>query len=194
MRDVIVFRAAPGVDPDTIDPLHGLCADVSIALRRIEALARRVDVDDLVAIAAALDVSPIELLFSTESDQRPSGTGLSDDVSPADAIAWASLRTGLSVESRLGYWTGVLYEAGQKYEGLLRDLERTDAQDWERTRARNDLPAVAARHRLAWDRLSELQSKYPSDQPLPAVGAMPDVRGIVLSPGEVPPPAVGVGR
>lgn len=30
MRDVIVFRAAPGVDPDSIEPLHGLCADVSI--------------------------------------------------------------------------------------------------------------------------------------------------------------------
>lgn len=30
MRDVIVFRAAPGVDPESIDPLHGLVADVSI--------------------------------------------------------------------------------------------------------------------------------------------------------------------
>jgi len=30
MRDVIVFRAAPGVDLESIDPLHGLVADVSI--------------------------------------------------------------------------------------------------------------------------------------------------------------------
>ena len=30
MRDVIVFRAAPGVAPESIDPLHGLVADVSI--------------------------------------------------------------------------------------------------------------------------------------------------------------------
>ncbi|WP_223626759.1 helix-turn-helix domain-containing protein [Microbacterium sp. EST19A] len=163
-------------------------------LSKIENLAKRVEVDDLIAIAAALGVSPTEILFSKEIEGRPVGSGLSDDVSADDAIAWATMKTGLSVEARLGYWTGVLYEAGQKHESLLQTLRREDAQDWERERVRTEIPLVAARHRLAWDRLSELQSMFPADQALPMVGAMPDIRGITLPPGEIPPPAVGVGR
>lgn len=40
-----------------------------LALRRIEALARRVDVDDLFALAVALDVTPLTLLLPDSGDR-----------------------------------------------------------------------------------------------------------------------------
>lgn len=49
----------------------------TLGLRKIESYERRVDADDLVALAAALDVSPVTLLM-------PSGVAVDEIVSVAD--------------------------------------------------------------------------------------------------------------
>lgn len=78
-----------------------------LGLRRIEANARRVDADDLMALAVALESSPIDLMFRTvvETDQSSQGTGLPVDVNIEEARAWARGETPLSLESRERYWT-----------------------------------------------------------------------------------------
>jgi transcriptional regulator with XRE-family HTH domain len=55
-----------------------------LGLSRIESKARRVDADDLMALAVALDVSPVRLLLSPERTD--------DDVplTPAHAAPWAA--------------------------------------------------------------------------------------------------------
>jgi len=43
----------------------------TLGLRQIEARRRRVDADDLVALAATFGVSPMDLLSATEPDDGP---------------------------------------------------------------------------------------------------------------------------
>lgn len=78
-----------------------------LGLRRIEANARRVDVDDLMALAVALETSLIDLLFrsSVEAEGEGTGTGLPQEVNDHEAKAWARGETGLSARQRERYWT-----------------------------------------------------------------------------------------
>lgn len=53
----------------------------ALGLRRIEAKARKVDADDLTALAIALEVSPLTLILPQDGDYEPSGiSGLPDEV------------------------------------------------------------------------------------------------------------------
>lgn len=74
-----------------------------LGLRRIESRARRVTVDDLLAIAAALDVSPLELLLP-DRDGEGTSTGVPADVNAAEIWAWAHGATTLNLEARRAYW------------------------------------------------------------------------------------------
>ena len=59
----------------------------TVGLRRIEARARRVTVDDLLALARALGVSPIRLLLGN-SNQEPYASAVPDDASFIEVSAW----------------------------------------------------------------------------------------------------------
>lgn len=77
-----------------------------LGLRRIEACARRMDVDDLVAIAGVLGVTPVDLLMPNflDSEDEPKGTGLPEDLSIEEARAWVKGNSGLDLESREEFW------------------------------------------------------------------------------------------
>lgn len=83
---------------------HGLTSE---DLRRLERAEQRATVDDLTAIAAALDVTPADLLAFVPSDRPvPEGqlaTGLPHNMELAELRAWALGRTGLDRESRLAW-------------------------------------------------------------------------------------------
>lgn len=70
-----------------------------LGLRRIEGYARRVNVDDAMALAVALEVSPSKLLLGEEPP-----TGVSDDVIYSEVIAWYRGETKLDPVSLQTYW------------------------------------------------------------------------------------------
>lgn len=80
----------------------------ALGLRRIESQARRVDVDDLMALSAALNVSPMRLLLHTPSElsgiPHQVATGLSEDVPWNEAAAWVRDETGLTLRERIDFW------------------------------------------------------------------------------------------
>ena len=84
-----------------------------LGLRRIEAEARRVDVDDLLALAVALEVSPLQLLlhlpdelqtFVSNWDQVQAATGLPENMHWSEAEAWARGETGIAIVERIEFW------------------------------------------------------------------------------------------
>lgn len=75
-----------------------------LALRRIEAGARRVDADDLVALAYALEVSPGELLTGGPSS---SVTGVPETFEWAETRAWMQGSVRLDPFHLFRYWEGV---------------------------------------------------------------------------------------
>lgn len=88
-----------------------------LGLRRIEARARRVTVDDVLAIAAALDVSPLQLLLP-DRDSEGRSTGVPADVNAAEVWAWAEGATTLNAEARLSYWNGIAISLREQAEDL----------------------------------------------------------------------------
>lgn len=81
----------------------------TVALRRIEAFARRVDVDDLTSLAVALRVSPVDLLTHIPPeqpfpDELTVVTGLGPDFPPAELAAWMAGKTGVTTQERIVYW------------------------------------------------------------------------------------------
>lgn len=85
-----------------------------LGLRRIEAQARRVTVDDLMAIAAALNVSPLELLIPTATTSLPLPTGVPESLSLDEAWEWAKENVTLSRSDRLRHWLYVVDETTEK--------------------------------------------------------------------------------
>ena len=84
-----------------------------LGLRRIEAEARRVDVDDLMALSVALGVSPVELLLHVPDelqslvmnwDAVQAATGLPEDMHRAEAEAWVRGETELTLAERIEFW------------------------------------------------------------------------------------------
>lgn len=84
-----------------------------LGIRRLEAEARRVDVDDLMTLAIALEVSPLQLLLHIPDelqnhvlnwDPVQAATGLPESMHRAEAEAWARGETGLGVGERIEFW------------------------------------------------------------------------------------------
>lgn len=75
-----------------------------LGLRRIEAQARKVTVDDVMALAVALDVSPLELMIPTPTTSLPTPTGVASDVTLDEAWAWAKQELTLDRDHRVSHW------------------------------------------------------------------------------------------
>lgn len=77
-----------------------------LGLRRIEAGARRVDVDDVMALAYALGTNPLRLLTHVPGPgEIPDeiATGVPEDVSWGELVAWTQGLTELSLPGRVQY-------------------------------------------------------------------------------------------
>ncbi|MCD5419302.1 helix-turn-helix domain-containing protein [Rhodococcus pyridinivorans] len=72
-----------------------------VGIKRIEAMERRVDVDDLVAIAAALEVAPVALLMprTRERDERSMITGETETHTNEELWHWFTGQLPLHTES-----------------------------------------------------------------------------------------------
>ncbi|KQT75653.1 helix-turn-helix domain-containing protein [Microbacterium sp. Leaf436] len=111
-----------------------------LGLRRIEAGARRVSVDDLVALSAALSVTPLQLLLPSEDPVDPP-TGLNPDMTDSrELYAWARSEISQSPRSREAYWLQRSIELQDELSEAVR-MEKAatyrDARLWaERNRER----------------------------------------------------------
>lgn len=125
------------------------------ALSRLENGERRIDVDDLMAIAVALDVSPIQLLLPRKTDdERPVATGIPVAVNATEAKAWARELAGLSHQDRIDYWN----DQERLWRGEVHRAEERPASDSPELRKMAAQHLQRAKERLteARDRLSEL--------------------------------------
>lgn len=76
-----------------------------LALRRIESGARRVDVDDLTALAAALETSVTALLTPDDSVViTPISTGVPKSIDVEEFRAWITGTIDLTDDQRRQYW------------------------------------------------------------------------------------------
>ncbi|EHB54786.1 helix-turn-helix domain protein [Mycolicibacterium rhodesiae JS60] len=83
----------------------------AVGIRRIESGERRVDVDDLVALAAALDVSPATLLVpgSSHGDCIVEATGLNESIEVEFLWAWVTASQPLpDTVSMFDFWASAL--------------------------------------------------------------------------------------
>lgn len=118
----------------------------ALGLRRIESEARRVDVDDLMALAAALNVSPLRLLLHIPDEGQGApyqvATGVPEDLSWNEAAAWVRDETGLSIAQRIEFWRA-------QVRTLTRMLDENELRITE-------LREQCSKHpddRVLWDRL-----------------------------------------
>lgn len=109
-----------------------------LGVRRIEAAERRVDVDDLMALAAALDVSPITLLVPYDSVSRTDLVEITGVEEPQTAVrVWEWMRADDSlVKSANGVaWLDFarlafpLWRQRQALEGVEKLLELNRLED-----------------------------------------------------------------
>jgi transcriptional regulator with XRE-family HTH domain len=129
------------------------------ALSRLENGQRRVDVDDLMALAVVLHVSPLELLLGAD-DQLVTPTAVPDGLLRDELWAWAAGDVELDPESLIEWWRGQIAVLGSRIEVLdaLDDNPALPPEAQERTRRwvlkeRND---VQRQWQRAVKRISEL--------------------------------------
>lgn len=125
------------------------------ALSRLENRDRRIDVDDLMALAAALNISPLSLLFSDEPGVT--GTGIVEEVTREELEAWGQHQTNLLREARLGYWQGKVVEIShdiERMDRIMADTEQQQGRGW----ARRNLAELREALELARSRVEALDS------------------------------------
>lgn len=121
------------------------------ALSRLENENRRIDVDDVMSLAVALNVSPLDLLLPPTSSDSSLPTGLSGDVNLAEVWAWARKDTNLTKGARTQYWqdrivrlTGDIATAEE-----MAEHENAQARAWAlRQKSKYEIQLAEARERL----------------------------------------------
>ncbi|OHV03894.1 helix-turn-helix domain-containing protein [Mycobacterium talmoniae] len=108
-----------------------------LGLRKLETYERRVDADDLVALAVALGVSPITLLMPRASapDELVDITGFDGDLPAAALFAWLSARDALPAQAggvnmtRVAFLARALPDWMQQMARIQFDHERQQ-EEW----------------------------------------------------------------
>lgn len=129
------------------------------ALSKIENEARRVEVDELMALAAVLNVSPLAILLP--NDKQPLPTGTPAGVIREEVLAWAHGETNLNPHARHQYWTGQAIKAKEELELLQPQLG--SAHDGMRAFAVKEAAALEAKIEQAHDRMRELDEVIAED-------------------------------
>lgn len=150
----------------------------TLGLRRIEARARRVDVDELIALAYALDVSPIDMLTRVPEHARVPNhqiaTSLPADVSFGELAAWIRGQTKLSLTGRVEYLqreTERLKGEVDRYEQQVQDMKKqlietpNDEALLNRLHwAQGEAVMTTVAHARASDTLEVLQARQASEE------------------------------
>jgi hypothetical protein len=96
-----------------------------LGLRRIEAGTRRVDADDLVALAVVLDVSPVTLLMpnTAAGDEHVEVTGVDRKLTAEHVWEWLRCRQPVVTDQRgfRAFWSAQPAWKQQQYQELLNE-------------------------------------------------------------------------
>lgn len=114
-----------------------------LGIQRIEAGTRRVDVDDLMAIAVALGVSPASLLMPLRedapgSDRDSAVPSAGDEVQVGDLVPTTGWHVAISA-SQMWDWVTA---AKPLVSGTMLTLIRYGLPSWERKKAEADMEAA----------------------------------------------------
>lgn len=132
------------------------------ALSRLENGNRRVDVDDLFALANALDVSPIVLLGDSDAD--PLGTALPENALSPEVLAWLrndmpSFRGG----DRQLYWHARIRHTQEKIKQMERHIRHFTEDGGGMIKYANEararLERLREREQQAFDRFEEFRNE-----------------------------------
>lgn len=121
-------------------------------ITKIEQGTRRVDVDDLVALALAFDVSPNRLLLEPESDNRR--VALTDGVKLTRLQAW-DWATGAAPIPRRAHFNADFRRLNRPNEpegAVLRDLP---ALEEKLKHVKDTIQAVVDKGSVTWDQVLE---------------------------------------
>lgn len=131
------------------------------ALSKIENEVRRVESDELMALAAVLNVSPLQLLLPAD-DEAEQPTGVPNEVTRQEVWAWARGETNLNPHALHEYWTGRAVQASQELEQVRPQLE----SDHEGMRhfARVEVAKLEAELTRAHDRMAELTTEIEDER------------------------------
>ncbi|MFT4051116.1 MAG: hypothetical protein QM677_02560 [Microbacterium sp.] len=129
-----------------------------LGLRRIESRARRVTVDDLMALAFVLEVPPLDLLMPPPLSDGPMPTGAPDGLVPAEVRAWARENTGLSPRALVSYWDERYDELMRDFEMLIGLVERASTPALRRKHFEDELTQVRRELAIAKGRLEQLRT------------------------------------
>lgn len=135
------------------------------ALSRLENGKRRIDVDDLLALAVALDVSPLELIFPAHANELDViGTALPTELITEEVWAWGreSVKSLKRPKALRDYWAKML-EQGE------RELAEIESMPEPTTDAVRDMIARNRRltegiNEVARDRRSYWEQRLSSDE------------------------------
>ncbi|MET7752600.1 helix-turn-helix transcriptional regulator [Micromonospora sp. NPDC005367] len=151
---------------ELVKRLDGLGHPIPIlGLRRIERGERRVDVDDLIALARALKVPPVLLLFPVEAEGPLVELLPGVQVDPNEALAWFTgegpMPHGLSVEEY-----GKRYGRGERHPatGIYEWYEGGPDIGWEADAAPVLLRRQHWRQVSDWDNAVPLARRLASDE------------------------------
>ncbi len=141
------------------------------ALSRLENGNRRVDVDDLMAISNALQVSPSDMLIPSE-DEHPLGTTIPADLSLGEARAWVRAEIkDFSSHERNSYWWNRRHAAITAYDRWANDAERWAKIHEEKPNDPGALRMATTFKNLIDDAKREMElsgemiKKYPQERP-----------------------------
>jgi transcriptional regulator with XRE-family HTH domain len=109
----------------------------AVGIRRIEDLQRRVTVDDLIALALALGVSPITLLMPDTKleDQFVQITGVGDRVRASALWEWLSAENALPSDERVPVMFHAVAWPAWKFAAMVADSRQKQADHLKRRRA-----------------------------------------------------------
>ena len=151
-------RQSTGVDLRTLSArLKAAGRSISpSALSKIENGDRRVDVDDLAALAYALETTPADLF--TPVDDAPAPTGVPEEYVPEEVQSWVQGKVKLTSTDLIRYWTDQAWDC-QSYIKRFTDLLALmgDEEKGITPRAVYEERLAAQRKRLAFIRGRLLQ-------------------------------------
>lgn len=144
----------------------------SLGLRRIEAGARRVDVDELVALSVALNCTPIDLLRSRMAAEKL-GTAVPEDIHRFEFWAWLKgTLASFSDKDRYMYWRDSLPIAQASIKRGEERLERIEAssgpnKEKQLALARLNLEWLRERETTAFEMMQRFAHEATDEVPRP---------------------------
>lgn len=157
------IRQKSGVDLRTLDKrLEKLGHRISSSgLSKIENGERKVAVDELIALAVALGVTPLHLLRPVSASDRP--TAVSKDYAQEEVEVWLSGKTELTNTALQRFWHHEAQTAERSHGEslrLLNEIESNSDEQTTHTARKHQIKMRAEKFKARWEEALEKELHY----------------------------------